>query len=75
MAASDYGYYRSDGIQNSGTALRKNGNAYIYNKAGQIYPRQVTENFSFPEVSKTYLTGTFLENYNEVKNYINGILG
>jgi NadR type nicotinamide-nucleotide adenylyltransferase len=29
----------------------------------------------YPEVSKTYLIGTFLENYNEVKNYINGILG
>ena len=29
----------------------------------------------YPEVSKTYLTGTFLENYNEVKNYINGVLG
>lgn len=43
MAASDYGYYRSDGIQNSGTALRQNGNAYIYNSAGQIYPRQITE--------------------------------
>ena len=28
----------------------------------------------YPEVSKTYLTGTFLENYNEVKNYINGVL-
>lgn len=48
MAASDYGYYRSDGIQNSGTALRQNGNAYIYNSAGQIYPRQKIEtNISF----------------------------
>ena len=64
MAASDYGYYRSDGIQNSGTALRKNGNAYIYNKAGQIYPRQVTENFSFPEVGSTYVCNTLRSGYN-----------
>jgi len=28
----------------------------------------------YPEVSKTYLTGSFLENFNEVKNYINNIL-
>ena len=27
----------------------------------------------YPEVSKTYLNGTFLENFNEVKNYINGL--
>ena len=28
----------------------------------------------YPEVSKTYLTGTFLENFNEVKNYINSLI-
>lgn len=28
----------------------------------------------YPEVSKTYLTGSFLENFNEVKKYINGLL-
>lgn len=41
------GYYRSDGLQNSGTALRQGlGNAYIHNSSGQIYPRQVEEDFS-----------------------------
>ena len=29
----------------------------------------------YPEVSKTYLTGNFLENYNEVKDYINSLIG
>lgn len=29
----------------------------------------------YPEVSKSYLNGNFLENYNEVKNYINSLLG
>lgn len=29
----------------------------------------------YPEVSKTYLTGSFLENFNEVKSYINNLLG
>lgn len=28
----------------------------------------------YPEVSKTYLNGTFLENFNEVKNYINSLI-
>lgn len=27
----------------------------------------------YPEVSKTYLNGSFLENFNEVKNYINSL--
>ena len=65
MAASDYGYYRSDGIQNSGTALRYgNGNAYIYNNAGQIYPR---------EMSKSYSSGDFgnftLSTYRTIGGY------
>ena len=28
----------------------------------------------YPEVSKTYLTGSYLENFEEVKNYINSLL-
>ena len=28
----------------------------------------------YPEESKTYLNGTFLENFNEVKNYINSLI-
>lgn len=65
MAASDYGYYRSDGIQNSGTALRQgNVNAYIYNSAGQIYPRQVSEGFSFSEKSGGYDCQTLRSGYN-----------
>ena len=27
---------------------KNHASSYIYNKAGQIYPRQVTENFNFP---------------------------
>ena len=65
MAASDYGYYRSDGIQNSGTALRQNGNAYIYNSAGQIYPRQVTQtDITFCDTSKAFLHQTCRSGYN-----------
>lgn len=38
------GFYRSDGLQNSGTAIRYgNENAYIYNSSGQIYPREVSQ--------------------------------
>lgn len=64
MAASDYGYYRSDGIQNSGTALRQNGNAYIYNSAGQIYPRQITESFTAGSLSDGYTCYTCRSGYN-----------
>ena len=28
----------------------------------------------YPEVSKTYLNGSFLENFNAVKNYINSLM-
>ena len=28
----------------------------------------------YPEISKTYLNGTFFENFNEVKNYINSLI-
>ena len=28
----------------------------------------------YPEVSKTYLNGTYLDNFNEVKNYINSLI-
>lgn len=40
------GYYRSDGLQNSGTALQYGGgNVYIFSGANflQIYPREVVE--------------------------------
>ena len=35
---------------------------------------QILVNDFYPEVGKTYLNGTFLENFNEVKKYINGLL-
>jgi hypothetical protein len=41
------------------------------NKNFMILQKLVNE--FYPEVSKTYLNGTFLENFNEVKNYINGL--
>lgn len=49
---ADEGYYRSDGIQNSGTALTSNGNVYIFTGTSfmQIYPREVSatlDNSSF----------------------------
>lgn len=69
MAASDYGYYRSDGIQSSGTALRSDGNAYIFNQAGQIYPRQVVESVSFNTGSWGGFTCTTL---NEVGGWKSG---
>lgn len=60
------GYYRSDGLQNSGTALRYGyGNAYIYNSSGQIYPRQVTENnIAFSGSGQSYLHQTCRSGYN-----------
>lgn len=35
---------------------------------------QTLVNEFYPEISKTYLNGTFLENFNEVKNYINTLI-
>ena len=42
------------------------------NKNFMILQKLVNE--FYPEVSKTYLNGTFLENFNEVKNYINSLI-
>lgn len=60
------GFYRSDGLQNSGTALRYGyGNAYIYNSSGQIYPRQITEtNISFGGSGQDYNHQTCRSGYN-----------
>ncbi len=42
--ADEQGFYRSDGIQNSGTGLKQNGsNCEIYNSVKKIYPRIITE--------------------------------
>lgn len=63
--ASDYGYYRSDGRQDSGTALRQDGNAYIFNSAGQIFPRQITEkDITFSGGDQSYLHQTCRSGYN-----------
>ena len=46
---ADEGYYRSDGIQNSGTALMAgNQNVYIYTGTNfmQIYPREISATLS-----------------------------
>lgn len=46
---ADEGYYRSDGIQNSGTALTVNNqNVYIFTGTGfmQIYPREISQTIS-----------------------------
>ena len=42
------------------------------NKNFMILQKLVNE--FYPEVSKTYLNGTFFENFNEVKNYINSLI-
>ena len=50
--ADEKGFYRSDGIQNSGTALKHGDvNTEIYNSGGKIYPRQVTETFNIDSSS------------------------
>ena len=50
---------------------------------GQASMRERNKNFEilqklvqefYPDVSKTYLNGSFLENFNEVKNYINSLI-
>ena len=43
---ADEGYYRSDGRQNSGTALQYGGgNVYIFSGTSflQIYPREISQ--------------------------------
>ena len=42
------------------------------NKNFEILQKLVQE--FYPDVSKTYLNGSFLENFNEVKNYINSLI-
>ena len=42
------------------------------NKNFEILQKLIQE--FYPDVSKTYLNGSFLENFNEVKNYINGLI-
>ena len=40
--ADEKGFYNKNGIQNSGTGLKREGNCYIYNKDKQIYPREIS---------------------------------
>ena len=42
------------------------------NKNFEILQKLIHE--FYPDVSKTYLNGSFLENFNEVKNYINSLI-
>lgn len=62
------GYYRSDGIQNSGTAIGiNNQNVYIYTGTSfmQIYPRQITEtNIDFNGSGQSYNHQTCRSGYN-----------
>jgi len=61
-------YYRSDGIQNSGTAIRRrngvNENVEIHNSSGKIYPRQVVESFTASTPTGGYLCHTCRSGYN-----------
>ena len=42
------------------------------NKNFEILQKLIQE--FYPDVSKTYLNGSFLQNFNEVKNYINSLI-
>lgn len=65
------GYYRSDGIQNSGTALKHgNVNTEIYNSSGKIYPRQITSSFTASTPTGGYICQTCRSGYNS--NYEKG---
>lgn len=68
--ADEKGFYRSDGIQSTGTALKKgNVNIEIYNSNGKIYPRQVTETFNLDSSSVGGFTlSTVREGYNSNAN-------
>lgn len=70
--ADEKGFYRSDGIQSTGTALKKgNVNTEIYNSGGKIYPRYKTESDVVLSSSSTsYLHQTCRSGYNS--NYEKG---
>ena len=58
------GYYRSDGIQSSGTALKRDGNTEIYNSSGKIYPREQTVSFEItPDTYGGFYLSTLRQNY------------
>lgn len=62
--ADEKGFYNKNGIQSSGTGLKREGNCYIYNKDKQIYPRQITENFTAGSLSDGYTCYTCRSGYN-----------
>lgn len=64
--ADEKGFYNKNGIQNSGTGLKRgNENCFIYNSEKQIYPRQIIETgVTFTDSSKQYLHQTCRSGYN-----------
>ena len=55
-----------------GTRYMKQSSMEERNKNFEKLQKLVAE--FYPEISKTYLNGSFLENFNEVKNYINSLI-
>ena len=57
---ADEGYYRSDGRQNSGTALQYGGgNVYIFSGTSflQIYPREISQTINNSSFSESFQEG------------------
>lgn len=57
---------------NDGTRYMKQASMSEREKNFDKLQKLVTE--FYPDVNKTYLNGSFLENFNEVKNYINSLI-
>ena len=54
--------------------VRYMGQSSMIEREKNFEKLQKLVNEFYPEVSKTYLNGSFLENFNEVKNYINSLI-
>lgn len=62
----------SKNFVNDGTRYMKQASFLERNKNFSKLQKLVAE--FYPDVNKTYLNGSFLENFNEVKNYINSLI-
>ena len=54
--------------------VRYMGQSSMIEREKNFEKLQKLVNEFYPEVSKTYLNGSFLENFIEVKNYINSLI-
>lgn len=70
-ANADSGYYRSDGIQNSGTALNsKKTDVTIYSGSKKIYPRKIEQDVNIP--TSTVGNCTLKTAFSEYSNWVDG---